>query len=327
MNKKSMISIKDYSQNEILHFIDLAHKLKKEKKDGKIGNRLQGKKIALIFEKQSLRTISSFEIAILEEGGHPIVLDNYAIGKKESIEDVAMVLGKMYDGIVYRGYEQQVPEMLAKFSGISVINALTDIEHPTEVIADFMTIEEHIHKPLNKIKIVFVGDIRNNICYSLMYGAAKLGMHFVCLGPKQLTMSQSILNYCQDEAKRNGGIIEVLDNIDVAVENADVIYTDVWISMGEDASLYKIRSEMLKPYKVTKDMMKKTKKSNTLFMHCLPSFHNFETKIASDNKENGIDICEVEDEVFKSKNSVVFDLVENRVNAIKAVMIELMQMN
>lgn len=325
MNKKSMISLKDFSQSEIINFIDLAHKLKKEKKEGKMGNRLKGKKIALIFEKQSLRTLSAFEIAILEEGGYPIVLDNYAIEKKESIEDVSKVLGRMYDGIVYRGYNQQIPNLINKFSGISVFNALTDIEHPTEVITDFMTIQEHINKSLDQIKMVFVGDIRNNICYSLMYGAAKLGMHFVCLGPKQLTMDKNILNYCQNEIKRNGGKIEILDNIDIAVENADVIYTDVWISMGEDASLYKTRSKMLKPYKVTKDMMKKTKKTDTIFMHCLPSFHNFDTTIAMDNKKQDIDICEVDDEVFKSKNSVVFDLVENRINAVKAVMIELMK--
>lgn len=318
-----MISLKDYSQNEIKHFIDLAHKLKKERKEGKLGNRLQGKKIALIFEKPSLRTRSAFEIAIIEEGGYTIALDNYTIGKKESIEDIAKVLGNLYDGIVFRGYEQQIPEALASFSGIPVFNALTDIEHPIEVIADFMTIEEHIHKPLNTIKLVFVGDIRSNMCYSLMYGAAKLGMHFVCLGSKQLTINEKILSYCQDEIKRKGGKIEILDNIELAVKDADVIYTDAWISMGEDASLYKTRTEILKPYKVTKDMIKKTGNNETLFMHCLPSFHNFETTIAKENKKQGIDIREVDDEVFKSKNSVVFDLVENRVNAIKSVMIEL----
>lgn len=243
------------------------------------------------------------------------------MGKKESIEDTAKVLGRMYDGIEFRGFKQETVEDLAKFSGVPVWNGLTDVDHPTQTLADFLTIEEHLNKSLNEIKFVFTGDIRNNVCYGLMYGAAKMGMHFVALGPKSLKMDPEVLAYCQKEAEKSGGKVEVSDNIDEAVKDADVIYTDIWVSMGEDESLYKPRVEMLSPYKVTVDMMKKTGKDSTLFMHCLPSFHDFETEVAKAKKEDGIDIREVEDEVFRSKNSVVFDEAENRMHTIKAVMV------
>ena len=321
LKNRSFLTLKDYTQEEIRYLLDLAHKLKKAKKQGRIGQTLAGKNIVLLFEKTSTRTRCAFEVAALDEGGHVTFLSNSQMGKKESIEDTAKVLGRMYDAIEFRGFQQETVEDLMKYSGVPVYNGLTDVDHPTQTLADFLTIEEHLNKPLNEVKFVFTGDIRNNVCYGLMYGAAKMGMHFVCLGPKSLTVDADVFNYCQDEAKKSGGQIEILDNVEEAVKDADVIYTDIWVSMGEDESLYKPRVEMLSPYKVTVDMMKKTGKDSTLFMHCLPSFHDFETEVAKAKNEQGIDIREVEDEVFRSKQSVVFDEAENRMHTIKAVMV------
>lgn len=321
LKNRSFLTLKDYSQEEIRYLLDLAHQLKKEKKEGKIGESLKGKNIVLLFEKTSTRTRCAFEVAALDEGGHVTFLSNSQMGKKESLEDTAKALGRMYDGIEFRGFAQKTVEDLAKYSGVPVWNGLTDVDHPTQTLADFMTIEEHLHIPLNKVKFVFTGDIRNNVCYGLMYGAAKMGMHFVCLGPKDLQVDPEVFAYCQQEAKKSGGKIEILDNIDDAVKDADVIYTDIWVSMGEDEALYKPRVEMLSPYKVTTQMMKKTGKETTLFMHCLPSFHDFETEVAKIKYDEGIDIREVEDEVFRSSQSVVFDEAENRMHTIKAVMV------
>ncbi|MBS5111971.1 MAG: ornithine carbamoyltransferase [Coprobacillus cateniformis] len=318
---RSFLTLKDYSKEEIRYLLDLAHQLKKAKKAGRIGKTLEGKNIVLLFEKTSTRTRCAFEVAALDEGGHVTFLSNSQMGKKESIEDTAKVLGRMYDAIEFRGFKQETVEDLMKYSGVPVYNGLTDVDHPTQTLADFLTIEEHLNKPLNEVKFVFTGDIRNNVCYGLMYGAAKMGMHFVCLGPKSLQIDPEVLAYCQQEAMKSGGKIEVLDNVDEAVKDADVIYTDIWVSMGEDESLYKPRVEMLSPYKVTMEMMKKTGQDSTLFMHCLPSFHDFETEVAKAKNEQGIDIREVEDEVFRSAHSVVFDEAENRMHTIKAVMV------
>ncbi|WP_270855240.1 ornithine carbamoyltransferase [Longibaculum muris] len=318
---RSFLTLKDYSKEEIRYLLNLAHQLKKAKKAGRIGKTLEGKNIVLLFEKTSTRTRCAFEVAALDEGGHVTFLSNSQMGKKESIEDTAKVLGRMYDAIEFRGFKQETVEDLMKYSGVPVYNGLTDVDHPTQTLADFLTIEEHLNKPLNEVKFVFTGDIRNNVCYGLMYGAAKMGMHFVCLGPKSLQIDPEVLAYCQQEAMKSGGKIEVLDNVDEAVKGADVIYTDIWVSMGEDESLYKPRVEMLSPYKVTMEMMKKTGQDSTLFMHCLPSFHDFETEVAKAKNEQGIDIREVEDEVFRSAHSVVFDEAENRMHTIKAVMV------
>ncbi|WP_270639627.1 ornithine carbamoyltransferase [Longibaculum muris] len=318
---RSFLTLKDYSKEEIRYLLDLAHQLKKAKKAGRIGKTLEGKNIVLLFEKTSTRTRCAFEVAALDEGGHVTFLSNSQMGKKESVEDTAKVLGRMYDAIEFRGFKQETVEDLMKYSGVPVYNGLTDVDHPTQTLADFLTIEEHLNKPLNEVKFVFTGDIRNNVCYGLMYGAAKMGMHFVCLGPKSLQIDPEVLAYCQQEAMKSGGKIEVLDNVDEAVKGADVIYTDIWVSMGEDESLYKPRVEMLSPYKVTMEMMKKTGQDSTLFMHCLPSFHDFETEVAKAKNEQGIDIREVEDEVFRSEHSVVFDEAENRMHTIKAVMV------
>ena len=310
LKQRSFLTLKDYSQEEIRYLLDLAHKLKKSKKEGRIGKTLEGKNIVLLFE-----------VAALDEGAHVTFLSNSQMGKKESIEDTAKVLGRMYDGIEFRGFQQKTVEDLMKYSGVPVWNGLTDVDHPTQTLADFLTIEEHLSKPLNEVKFVFTGDIRNNVCYGLMYGAAKMGMHFVCLGPKSLDINPEVLQYCQTEAEKSGGKLEVLDNVEEAVQDADVIYTDIWVSMGEDEALYKPRVEMLSPYKVTSEMMQKTGKDSTIFMHCLPSFHDFETEVAKAKYEQGIDIREVEDEVFRSSQSVVFDEAENRMHTIKAVMV------
>ena len=321
LKNRHFLTLKDYSKEEIRYLLDLAHQLKADKKAGKIGQHLLGKNVCLIFEKTSTRTRCSFEVAALDEGGHATFLSNSQMGKKESIEDTAKVLGRMYDGIEFRGFKQETVEALARYSGVPVWNGLTDVDHPTQTLADFLTIEEHLDKPLEDIKFVFTGDIRNNVCYGLMYGAVKMGMHFVCLGPKSLHIDPEVLDYCKEEAKKSGGTIEVTDNVDEAVKDADVIYTDIWVSMGEDESLYKPRVEMLSPYKVTQEMMSKTGKDSTLFMHCLPSFHDLKTKIGAQMGEKfGITEMEVTDEVFESKHSVVFDEAENRMHTIKAIM-------
>ena len=322
LKNRHFLTLKDYSKEEIKYLLDLAHQLKADKKAGKIGQHLLGKNVCLIFEKTSTRTRCSFEVAALDEGGHATFLSNSQMGKKESIEDTAKVLGRMYDGIEFRGFKQETVEALAKYSGVPVWNGLTDVDHPTQTLADFLTIEEHLDKPLEDIKFVFTGDIRNNVCYGLMYGAVKMGMHFVCLGPKSLHIDPEVLAYCKEEAKKSGGTIEVTDNVDEAVKEADVIYTDIWVSMGESEELYPVRVKALSPYKVTTKMMKDTGNDKCLFMHCLPSYHDFETSVAKDMRDRlGLDIREVEDEVFRSENSVVFDEAENRMHTIKAVMV------
>jgi len=241
------------------------------------------------------------------------------MGKKESLEDTAKVLGRFYDGIEYRGFKQSAVEDLAKYSGVPVWNGLTDVDHPTQILADMLTIEEHVAKPLNKVKVVFCGDTRNNMAYAWMYGCAKMGMHFTALGPEELSPSQDILNKVNEVAKETGAVIEVAHDID-AVKGADVIYTDVWASMGEEDKIPE-RVKLLTPYKVTMEMLEKTGNPDVIFMHCLPAFHDFETKLAKEMKEKGYDIREVTDEVFRSRHSVVFDEAENRMHTIKAVMV------
>jgi ornithine carbamoyltransferase len=241
------------------------------------------------------------------------------MGKKESLEDTAKVLGRYFDGIEYRGYKQSVVEDLAKYSGVPVWNGLTDVDHPTQILADMLTIEEHVAKPLNKVKVVFAGDTRNNMSYAWMYGCAKMGMHFVALGPKELSPSQEIIDKVNAVAKETGAIIEVAHDIE-AVKGADVIYTDVWASMGEEDQIPE-RVRLLTPFKVTMEMFKKTGNSDVIFMHCLPAFHDFETKLAKEMKEKGLDIREVTDEVFRSRHSVAFDEAENRMHTIKAIMV------
>lgn len=262
------------------------------------------KNIVLLFDKTSTRTRCAFEVAACEEGANVTYLTNSQFQVKDLIEDSAKVLGSFYDGIEYRGYAQETVVELAKHAGIPVWNGLTDADHPTQILADFLTLEETHGKKLNDIKLVFIGDTRNNMAYALMYGAAKTGLHFVALGPKALAPEESIMQQVQKISDSTGAIIEFTSDIDHAVKNADAIYTDVWVSMGEKVD-YKERVNLLTPYRVTMDMLNKTGNNHTLFMHCLPAFHDFETETAQKFKAQGIDIREVEDEVFRHRNSVV----------------------
>jgi len=317
---RHFLTLKDYSGEEILGLLDLAADLKAKKKQGITGDSLKGKNIVLIFEKTSTRTRCAFETAAYDEGANVTYLSNSQMGKKESVEDTAKVLGRMYDGIEFRGFEQSTVEALAKYSGAIVWNGLTDVDHPTQTLADFLTIQEHLHKPLNEVKMVFTGDIRNNVAYGLAYGACKVGMDFVLLGPDALEVDPEVKAYCEAEAAKSGGSFTIAHD-PKDVRDADVVYTDIWVSMGEDESLYKPRVEMLSPYKVTKELMDTIGKPETLFMHCLPSFHDFNTDLAAARMAEGLDIREVDDEVFRSDNSVVFDEAENRMHTIKAVMV------
>ncbi|MFD3158612.1 ornithine carbamoyltransferase [Haloimpatiens sp. FM7330] len=318
---RNFLTLKDFTPQEIRYLLDLSHDLKSKKRLGIKGKSLEGKNIVLLFEKSSTRTRCAFEVAALDEGAHVTYLTNSQMGKKESIEDTAKVLGRFYDGIEFRGFKQETVDSLAKHSGVPVWNGLTDIDHPTQVLADLMTIEEHIDKPLNKVKFVFVGDIRNNMSYALMYGAAKMGMHFVALGPTELNPDEKIVNEVREYGKQTGAIIEVTDNIDEAVKDADVIYTDIWASMGEEDKLAE-RVKLLTPYRINVEMFKKTGNPEAIFMHCLPSYHDFETNNARESKEKKeLDIREVTDEVFRGKQSVVFDEAENRMHTIKSVMV------
>lgn len=318
---RSFLTLMDFSPLEIRYMLDLAHDLKAKKRSGVRNEVLKGKNIVLLFEKASTRTRCAFEVAALDEGAHVTFLDSASsqMGKKESLEDSAKVLGRFYDGIEYRGFKQSVVEDLAKYSGVPVWNGLTDIDHPTQILADLLTIEEHISKPLNKIKVVFVGDTRNNMSYAWMYGCAKMGMQFVAYGPKELWPAEDTMVKIREVAKATGAVITVSDKV-ADLAGADVIYTDVWVSMGEEAQMEE-RVKQLTNYRVTMDMLKATGNPEVLFMHCLPAFHDLDTKVAKEAHDRGINVSEVTDEVFRSKNSVVFDEAENRMHTIKAVMV------
>ena len=319
---RSFLTLMDFSTEEIRYLLDLGHDLKSKKRAGIFNFVLKGRNIVLLFEKASTRTRCAFEVAALDEGAHVTFLDlsSSQFGKKESLEDTAKVLGRFYDGIEYRGYNQSVVECLAEYSGVPVYNGLTDVDHPTQILGDIMTIEEHIKKPLHDVKIVFVGDTRNNMAYAWMYGCAKMGMHFVAYGPKELRPDSAMVSKADLVAKTTGATIGISDDVS-CLKNADVIYTDVWVSMGEE-SLMKERVDQLSRFKVTLDMLKATLNPNVKFMHCLPAFHDFETKVAKAAKEEqGLDVREVTEEVFRSAHSIVFDEAENRMHSIKAILV------
>ena len=320
---RNFLTLLDYTPDEIRALLKLAHQVKAEKKQGIFPKRMANKNVVLLFEKTSTRTRCAFETAAYDEGANVTFLSNSQMGKKESLEDTAKVLGRFYDGIEFRGFKQETVELLAKYSGVPVWNGLTDLYHPTQVLADWMTIEEHVKKPLNEVKFVYVGDARNNMGNSLMIGCAKMGMHFVGIAPKALFPSEDLVNRMRELCKETGGKIELSDSID-AVEGADVIYTDVWVSMGEEAQ-FEERIRLLEPYRVTMDMLKKTGNPDVIFEHCLPSFHDLETSVGMDIYNRfGLKEMEVSDEVFRSKHSVVFDEAENRMHTIKAVMVATM---
>lgn len=320
---RSFLTLEDFTPGEIRYLLDLGHGLKAKRRAGTPGRALEGKHIVLLFEKTSTRTRCSFEVAATQEGGHVTYLDagSSQMGKKESLEDSAKVLGRFFDGIEYRGYEQKVVEDLAKFAGVPVWNGLTDADHPTQILADMMTIEEHCPKPLNRVKVVFPGDVRNNMCYAWMIGAAKMGMHFVGLGPQELVreMDKALVDRVMAIARGTGAVIEITDDRS-SLKGADVIYGDIWASMGEEDLIPK-RAELLSPFRVTEETIKATGNPAVLYLHCLPSFHDFETKLAKEWQGKGVDIREVTDEVFRSRHSVVFDEAENRMHSIKAVLV------
>ena len=318
---KSFLKLLDFTSEEIAYLIDLAAKLKAEKKAG-ISHRLcEGKNIALVFEKTSTRTRCAFEVAAADLGMHPVYLDptGSQIGKKESIADTARVLGRMFDGIEYRGYGQELVEELAEYAGVPVWNGLTNEFHPTQILADFLTIKEHCGD-LNGKKLVYMGDARYNMGNSLMVGAAKMGMHFVACAPAKYFPSKALVDECMEIAKTTGATLEFIEDPIIATKGADVIYTDVWVSMGEPDSVWQERIAELTPYRVTMDLMKNAGEQ-CRFMHCLPAFHDLKTTIGKQIYEKfGIDCMEVTDEVFESEKSIVFDEAENRMHTIKAVM-------
>ncbi|MDA3957856.1 ornithine carbamoyltransferase [Oceanispirochaeta sp.] len=317
---RHLITLKDFTPEEIRYLLDLSLDLKRKKRAGIRGNLLDRRNIVLLFEKASTRTRCAFETAAFDEGAQVTFLTNSQMGKKESVEDTAKVLGRFYDGIEFRGFKQETVEDLARYAGVPVWNGLTDLYHPTQILADFLTVMEHCDKPLNKVKFVYAGDARNNMGNSLMIGAVQMGMHFVALAPKELFPSKELVSEMKEIAKETGAVIELSESLD-AVKGADVIYTDVWVSMGEEA-LFEERIKQLKPYQVNMDMIKKTGNKDVLFMHCLPAFHDTETDVAKDVKEKfALDSMEVTDEVFRSRHSVVFDEAENRMHTIKAVMV------
>jgi len=317
---RSLLTLKDFTPEEIKYLLELSKDLKVKKRMGIKGDLLKGKNIVLLFEKTSTRTRCAFEVAAFDEGANVTFLTNSQMGKKESIEDTARVLGRFYDGIEFRGFKQETVEILAKYSGVPVWNGLTDEDHPTQVLADFLTIMENFEKPLNKIKFVYVGDGRNNMANALMIGAAKMGMDFVIISPKELFPSKELIKEMETTAHENGGKITITDKLD-AVVNADVVYTDVWISMGEESKVQE-RINLLKPYQVNMDLIKKTNNPEVIFLHCLPSFHDTKTEMGYDvYQKYGIKEMEVTDEVFESKYSKVFDEAENRMHTIKAVMV------
>jgi ornithine carbamoyltransferase len=318
---RSLLSLKDFSQEEINFLLDLSVDLKAKKRAGIRGDLLAGKSIVLLFEKASTRTRCAFEVAAFDEGAQVTFLTNSQMGKKESMEDTAKVLGRYYDGIEFRGFKQETVEGLAKYSGVPVWNGLTDLYHPTQILADFMTVREHVTKPMNKVKFVYVGDARNNMGRSLMIGAAKMGMHFVGVAPKQLFPDQELVEEMKETAAYSGAKIEFTEDIAAGVKGADVLYTDVWVSMGEEAR-FEERIKMLEPYRVNMKMVELTGNPDVIFMHCLPSFHDLETEIGKEiHKKFGLKEMEVSDEVFRSRHSVVFDEAENRMHTIKAVMV------
>lgn len=319
---RSFLTLKDFTPQEIKYLLDLSKDLKTKKRVGIKGNLLESKNIVLLFEKTSTRTRCSFEVAALDEGGHVTFLgsNDSQMGKKESIEDTAKVLGRFYDGIEFRGFKQETVEILAQNAGVPVWNGLTDMYHPTQILADFLTIKEHVNKPLNEIKFVYAGDARNNMGNSLLIGASKMGMNFVALAPKSLWPCEELVDEMKEVAKETGATITLTEDIS-EVKDADVIYTDVWVSMGEEDK-FEERIKLLMPYQISMDMINKTENTNVIFMHCLPAYHDLNTEVGKEVYEKfGIKEMEVTDEVFRSKHSVVFDEAENRMHTIKAVMV------
>lgn len=324
LRNRNFLKLLDFTPKEIKFFLDLAADLKKAKYAGTEQPTLKGKNIALIFEKTSTRTRCAFEVAALDQGAHVTYLGptGSQIGVKESMKDTARVLGRMYDGIEYRGFGQEIVEELAKYAGVPVWNGLTNEFHPTQILADFLTMMEHSDKPLNQVTFAYMGDARFNMGNSLMVGGAKMGMDVRIVAPKGLQPNEELVKTCQEIAKETGAKVTVTDNVEKGVKGCDFLYTDVWVSMGEPASVWEERIKLLLPYQVNKKAMEMTGNKNCKFMHCLPAYHNLETQVGRDvHKQFGLESLEVTEEVFESENSIVFDEAENRMHTIKAVMV------
>ncbi|MFT8727370.1 MAG: ornithine carbamoyltransferase [Liquorilactobacillus ghanensis] len=324
VRNKSYLTLMDYTPRQMEYLLDLSENLKKAKYTGTEQPKLKGKNIALIFEKSSTRTRCSFEVATHDQGAHVTYLgpSGSHMGHKESVKDTARVLGGMFDGIEYRGFSQRTVETLAKYSGVPVWNGLTDEDHPTQVLADFLTAKEVLKKEYKDIKFAFVGDGQDNVSNALMIGAAKMGMTYHVICPKELNPSKELLQKVEKVAAKTGAKIEVFNDISAGVANMDVIYSDVWVSMGEPDSVWKERIKLLKPYQVNKKVMQLTNNPNAVFEHCLPAFHNTDTEVGKEIFDKyGISEMEVTDEVFESSQSVVFREAENRMHTIKAIMV------
>lgn len=324
LRNRNFLKLLDFTPKEIQYMLDLARDLKRAKYAGCEQPKLKGKNIALVFEKTSTRTRCAFEVAAHDQGAHVTYLGptGSQIGVKESMKDTARVLGRMFDGIEYRGFEQKIVEELAEYAGVPVWNGLTNEFHPTQILADFLTMSEHTDKPLNKVSYAYLGDARYNMGNSLMVGGVKMGMDVRIVAPKELQPSADLIATCQEIAKETGATLTVTDNVEQGVKGCDFLYTDVWVSMGEPAEVWAERIKLLKPYQVNKEVMTKTGNPKCKFMHCLPAYHNLETQVGRDvYKQFGIDGVEVTEDVFESENSIVFDEAENRMHTIKAVMV------
>ncbi len=324
LKNRSFLKLLDFTPEEIEYLLDLAADLKRAKKEGTEKPRLTGKNIALIFEKTSTRTRCAFEVAAHDQGAHVTYLGptGSQIGVKESMRDTARVLGRMFDGIEYRGFGQDIVEELAQYAGVPVWNGLTNEFHPTQILADFLTMREHTDKPLDQVSYAYLGDARYNMGNSLLVGGAKMGMDVRIVAPKALQPAKELVDQCQVIARETGARITITDNLEAGVKGCDFVLTDVWVSMGEPAEVWKERIGLLKPYQVNSALMAATGNPACKFMHCLPAYHNLETKVGREVYEKfGLDGVEVTEEVFESPASIVFDEAENRMHTIKAVMV------
>jgi len=324
LRNRNFLKLLDFTPKEIKFLLDLSADLKKAKYAGTVQQTLKGKNIALIFEKSSTRTRCAFEVGAMDQGANVTYLgpSGSQIGQKESMADTARVLGRMYDGIEYRGFGQAIVEELGKYAGVPVWNGLTDEYHPTQILADFLTMMEHSDKPLNQVTFAYLGDARNNMANSLMVGAAKMGMDVRIIGPDSLQPEAELVAQCEAIAKETGGKVTVTADAKEGVKGCDFLYTDVWVSMGEADSVWAERIELLKPYQINTELMNATDNSQAKFMHCLPAFHDRSTTVGEQIFQKfGLNGLEVTDEVFESSSSIVFDEAENRLHTIKAIMV------
>ncbi len=324
LRNRNFLKLLDFTPAEIRYMLQLSADLKAAKYAGTEQPKLKGKNIVLLFEKDSTRTRCAFEVAALDQGAHVTYLGpaGSQMGKKESMKDTARVLGRMYDGIEYRGYSQEIVETLGKYAGVPVWNGLTTEFHPTQILADFLTMQEHSDKPLHQIAFAYLGDARNNMGNSLMVGAAKMGMDFRAVAPKNLWPEEELVSKCREIAKETGAKITLTEKVEEGVKSVDFLYTDVWVSMGEPAEVWEERIKLLSPYQINMKVVKATGNPRVKFMHCLPAFHNRETVVGEDIYQKfGLESMEVTEDVFESGMSIVFDEAENRLHTIKAVMV------